>query len=249
EGLLNQVGSQLEVSVYLKPGVAAETLRADVEKLPQVATVEVVSKEQAWSALLSDLNASEIQGVTQQLGGNPLVDELKVTVQAPVAVPRVAQQLSQLQGVDGVQYLDEALKHLEKLKQGLNWIGFIVTTILTVTAVSVITTTIRLIVTARRQEIEVMQLVGATTSWIFLPFVLQGIAFGLIGAFTAWSFISATQRFVYYLLVQQPNFLQFLINSLQLSLREQILLPLILLGFGALVGVVGSLLAVRRFVS
>jgi len=244
EGLLNQVGSQVEVAVYLQPGVSATPLRPQVANLPQVAEVEVISKDQAWTELLADLGA---EATAQDLGGNPLVDELKVRAENPAVVPKLAEQLMQMPGVDSVQYLEESLKHLEKLSQGLSWIGFVVTTVLTVTALSVITTTIRLIVMARRCEIEVMQLVGATTTWIYLPFVLQGVVFGLIGAAIAWSFIAATQRFAHHLLAQQPNFMRSLANGLQLSVLELLLVPLILLSFGALVGLVGSLLAVRRF--
>jgi len=244
EGLLDQVGSQVEVSVYLQPGIPAAPLRQQVANLPQVAEVEVVSKDQAWAELLADLGA---EATTQDLGGNPLVDELKVRAHNPELVPKLAEKIMQMPGVGSVQYLDEALKHLEKLSQGLSWIGVTVTIVLTVTALSVITTTIRLIVMARRYEIEVMQLVGATTTWIYLPFVLQGVAFGLIGGAIAWSFIAATQRFAHHLLLQQPNFMQLLANGLRLSLLELLMVPLILLSFGALVGLVGSLLAVRRF--
>lgn len=247
EGLLNQVGSQLEVSVYLEPGAPAEPLRSSVAELPQVERVEIISKDQAWTELLADLGTAEMVDVTQDMGGNPLVDELKVKAKTAIAVPPLAQRLTQMPGVDGVQYLDEALKHLENLSQGLSWVGLMVTTVLTVTAISVITTTIRLIVMARRHEIQVMQLVGATTSWIYLPFILQGMAFGLIGAAIAWSFIAATQRFLSHLLAQQPNFLQFLANGLQPSALELVLLPLSLLSFGSLVGLIGSLLAVHRF--
>ncbi len=247
EGLLDQVGSQLEVSVYLEPGVGAESLRPGVAGLPQVDQVEVISKDRAWSELLADLGSAEMVDVSEELGGNPLVDELKVKARTAAEVPKLAQQLSQLPGVEGVQYLDEALKHLESLSQGLRWVGLTVTSVLTVTAISVITTTIRLIVMARRHEIEVMQLVGATTSWIYFPFVCQGIVFGLLGAAIAWSFIATTQRFLAHLLAQQPNFLQFLTNDLQPNVLELMLLPLSLLSFGSLVGLVGSLLAVRRF--
>lgn len=57
----------------------------------------------------------------------------------------------------------------------------------------------------------------------------------------------ATQQFVHHLLAQQPNFMRVLADGLQLSVLELLLVPLILLGFGALVGLVGSLLAERRF--
>ncbi len=117
---------------------------------------------------------------------------------------------------------------------------------LTLTAIAVTTTTIRLIAIARRQEIEIMQLVGATRTWIYLPFILQGISFGLLGGALAWSFISLTQQFLNRLLINQPDFIQFLRHGLQLTISQTLLLPLILLGFGATVGLMGSLFAVRK---
>lgn len=247
DSLLNRVGGQLEVSVFVQPAAETAQIQNQVANLPEVNGVEVVSKQQAWQELLKDLGAANIADSTKALEGNPLVDELKVRAESSSQVAQLAKRLAKIPGVDGVQYINEALQHLEALNRGLKQISLVIIAILTITAIAVITTTIRLIVTARHRDIEVMQLVGATTTWIYLPFVLQGLVFGLVGAAIAWSFIGAIQLFVHQLLAQQPNLLQFLASGLQLSLPELILLPLILLGFGSLVGLVGSLFAVRRF--
>jgi len=246
EGLLNQFGSQLEVSVYLDTGVQAETLKPIVAAMPGVADTQTVSKEAAWLALVKDLGVSDINGATRQLDGNPLVDQLKVKARSSQDVPLVAQRLAKVEGVDEVQYVDEAVQRVGQLNRGLSWGSFTVTTLLTLTAIAVITTTIRLIVMARKREIEVMQLVGATAIWIYLPFILQGITFGVAGAVLSWGLISSIQHFLNNLLSQQPEFVQFLANGVQISPLRVILLPLILLGFGSSVGVLGSLFAVRR---
>ncbi|GAB1540016.1 permease-like cell division protein FtsX [Scytonema sp. NUACC21] len=247
EQLLNQFGSQLEVSVYLDPGARVEMIEPLVAKMPEVASIQTITKEQAWTKLVQELGISDIDGATQQLGDNPLVDELKVKAQNSSVVPTLATQLAKLQGVDAVQYVDEALKRIAQLHQGLNWVSLIITTILTLTAVAVTSTTIRLIVIARRREIEIMQLVGATSAWIYLPFILQGIIFGVLGGAMAWGFISCLQQFFGKWLANQPEFIQFLTNGLQLTALQTLLLPLILLSFGAVVGLLGSLFAVRRF--
>ena len=246
EELLHDFGSQLEVSVYLEPGVAADSLEASVQSLPNVTGVTIISKQQAWETLVREMGISDIAGATEQLDGNPLVDELKVKATDSDAVAGLAAQLAVLDGVEEVSYVDEAVKRIAQLNQGLNWISIAVTSVLTVTAIAVITTTIRLIVMARRREIEVMQLVGATNLWIYFPFILQGIAFGIAGAAIAWGLIFGLQLFLQQLIAQQPDFIQFLANDLQLAPRKAILLPLILLGLGSSVGIMGSLLAVRR---
>jgi len=247
EGLLNQFGSQVEVSVYLDPGAQVEKVKSVVGKLPQVTQVETISKEQAWASLVQELGISDIAAATEQLEGNPLVDELKVKARHSKDVPILAQQLAQLPGVDEVQYMDEVLKRMQQLNQGLGWVSLTITTVLSLTAVAVITTTIRLIVMARRREIEIMQLVGATTAWIYLPFILQGIAFGVVGAAIAWVLITSLQQFLANLLATGPDFIQFIAVGTQPTPIQLLLLPLLLLSLGSSVGLMGSLFAVRRF--
>ncbi|MFM7529767.1 MAG: cell division protein FtsX [Nodosilinea sp.] len=247
ERLLNQFGSQLEVSAYLQTGFQAADLQAAVQGIPDVVGVTAVSKEEAWAALVKDLGVSDIEGATAQLKGNPLVDELKVKARHADAVPAIAEQLEQLEGVDEVRYIDEAVVRLAQLNTGLRWASLFVIAVLTLTATAVISTTIRLIVLARRREIEVMQLVGATQIWIYLPFILQGAVFGIAGATLAWGLLMAIQKFIAELAAQQPDFIQFLAQGLALSPQQLILLPAALIGLGTLVGLMGSLLAVRRF--
>jgi cell division transport system permease protein len=247
ERLLNQFGSQLEVSAYLESGFQASDLKPVVEAFPDVVGVTPVTKEAAWASLVLDLGMSEIDGATAQLKGNPLVDELKVKARDSEAVPAIAAQLQQLNGIDEVRYVDEAVTRLAQLNNGLKWTSLFVITILTMTATAVITTTIRLIVLARKREIEVMQLVGATRIWIYLPFILQGAVFGLAGATVAWGLLLAIQRFLTELAAQQADFIQFVVQGLRLTPQQLILLPAALLGLGTLVGLIGSLLAVRKF--
>jgi len=249
EGLLNQFGSQVEVSVYLDPGAQREKVKQVVEKLPEVTQVTIISKEQAWKTLLGQMGVSNIAGATEQLEDNPLVDELKVKAKNAKDVPILAQKLRKLPGIDDVQYLDEVLKRMQQLSQGLSWVSLTITTVLTLTAVAVITTTMRLIVMARRREIEIMQLVGATTAWIYLPFILQGIAFGVVGAAIAWILISSVGQFLANLLVTAPDFIKFLTVGSQPNFIQIFLLPLSLLSLGASVGLIGSLFAVHRFAS
>jgi cell division transport system permease protein len=245
QGVLNQFGSQLEVSVYLDTGIQAADLRPVVAALPDVAEVTAIPKEAAWTHLLQDLGTSDIQGATRQLEGNPLVDELKIKVKMATAVPGVAKRLAQLAGVDEVQYVDEAVQRVSQLTRGLNGVSLTAISLLTLTAIAVITTTIRLIVIARRREIEVMQLVGATRGLIYLPFILQGLTFGLTGATLAWGLLTSVQHFLQQVLRQQPEFVQFLTEGGSVH-AVPFLLPMILLGFGGTVGLLGSLFAVRR---
>ncbi len=247
-GLLNQAGSQLEISVYLKPNIAGNTLQQQLQQFPNVTSVSLVPRDEAWKQLISELGATDLQGATDALGLNPLVDELKIQSKGVSEMPKLAQMLTNFPEVDHVSYLNEVMQNLVQLNRGLGQMGWAVIGLLTLTALAVINTTIRLIVIARHQEIEVMQLVGATTTWIYLPFLLQGVFFGLIGGSAAIGLMAGAKQFMQQLLRQQPEFLQTLAQDLQLSPTQSITLPLTLLIFGSFIGLMGSFLAVRRFI-
>ena len=247
EKLLYQFGNQLEISVYMEPSANANMILPSVAKMPDVAEVKVINKDKAWTSLVQELGISDIEAATEQLNGNPLVDEIKVKVLNSDVLPNLTTELAKLQGVDTVKYVDEAFRRITQLHQGLHWVSLFVTIFLTLTAIAVINTTIRLIVTARSQEIEIMQLVGATYAWIYLPFIFQGMAFGILGGTIAWCSIGFFQYLMAKLASQQPEFIQFLANNLQFSTFQTLLLPVLLLSFGTVVGLMGSLFAVRRF--
>lgn len=247
EGLLNQFGSQLVISTYLESGVDASSLTAQVTRLPGVVTVESVTKEEAWAELTEDLGLSDVSNASAQLKGNPLVDELKVKARDAQQVPQLAQTLKAMNGVDDVLYVSEVIKQLRELNEGLRWVSVTVVGLLSMTAIAVVTTTISLIAIARRHEIEVMQLVGATRSWIYMPFLIQGTIFGIAGAGGSWGLMLAVQKGLQSLSnSQQPAFIEFLVNGLQLSTHQGFLLPLSLLGLGTGIGLVGSVIAVKK---
>lgn len=247
EGLLNQFGSQLVISTYLDSGVDAGSLIGKVERLPGVVTVESVSKEQAWSQLTADLGLSDITNAASQLKGNPLVDELKVKARDAEQVPQLATTLKNMPGVDDVLYVSEVIQQLRDINSGLRWVSLSIVSLLSMTAIAVVTTTIRLIAIARRQEIEVMQLVGATRSWIYMPFLLQGAAFGVVGAGSSWGLLLGVQQGLRSLAnSNQPAFIEFLVNGLRLTPQQWILLPVALGLLGTSLGLLGSVLAVKK---
>jgi cell division transport system permease protein len=247
--LIGQFGSQLEVTAFLNPGVEAQSLIPFVKPFAEVTAIEQVTKEQAWADLSQELKLPDLPTVTTQLNGNPLVDELRVKARSLQDVPTLVKKLQGLRGIETVQYWPEVLQRLDQLSRSLRWLGFVVISLLTLAAIAVITTTIRLIITAHRREIEIMQLVGATSIWIWLPFILQGLLFGTVGGGLAWVLMVVVQQSLSGLLMQQPDFIQFLGSGLQIDAAELLILPLILLSFGGFVGLLGSLFAVRQVVS
>jgi len=247
ENVLGQLGSQLEISVYLDENTVGESMQSRLLLVDGVASAKLIAKEDAWENLIKDLGATDLSQATQQLGGNPLVDEFKVRAVASDRVPDVAKRIAGLKGINEVWYTNEVVERIGQLRQALSNSSVAIVAIFTVIAIAVITTTIRLIVLARRREIEVMQLVGATAVWIYFPFVLQGIFFGITGAATAYVMLMLSLNLLGDAIVNQPELIKSLTLGLTTDLRVQFLLPMVLGIFGSIIGVLGSLLAVRRF--
>ncbi len=245
EGLMNQFGNQLEVSVYLDTGVDGQTLKPVIQAFPEVSGVQALTKEQAWESLLKDLGDANLQDSLKNLGGNPLVDELRVKATNSQSVGPLAEKLRKIKGINSVQYVSEAVQRIAQLNRGLRLTGFAITGFLTLSAIAVITTTIRLIALARSDELEIMRLVGATRAWIYLPFLFQGVLFGGIGAWLAWLLIQLLQKSLVNLLKGQPELIQAITLSSSANWQQQLALPLILMGCGGLIGTIGSVLAVR----
>jgi cell division transport system permease protein len=235
DGALAKLGSQLEISVYLQPEVRASDFAPKLRSLPDVLQVQSIPKEVAWETLQKELG---VQGdLSESLGGNPLVDTLRVQVARPQVVAQIAQQIQSFQGVESVNYGSEAAERLGSLQKALGWGALVLISVLGISTIAVITTTIRLIVLSRRKEIEVLQLVGATPLRIAVPFLLEGFILGVVGTGCAWGLLLVTGSFFEQ---KRQEFLPFLTSE-----PTQLPLALILVSTGTGLGVIGSFLAVR----
>jgi len=247
ESLLGQMGNQLEISAYVIGD--GRSLSNQIQNLNGVTSARFISKEEAWESLVKELGKVELGTATQQLGGNPLLDEYKIRTTDPSRVRDVAKELKSIKGIQEVWYTSEVVDRVGQLRKGLTQAGLLVVGMLTTVAIAVINTTIRLIVTARRREIEIMQLVGATSTWIYFPFVLQGIFFGLAGAAIAYILQRISIGLIADIWVNQPELIRSLADGLGADWRSYLILPFSLVGFGVTLGISGSLLAVRKFSS
>jgi len=247
--LLADLGNQLEISVYLQEGTAPQKMQAVLSAVAGVADASIIPKDQAWQALLAEMGKSGIDQVTELLGTNPLADEIKLRVYPNADIAAITSQIKDISGVEEVWYTSAITQGLQQLRLAISLGSSALVGICVLVAVSVISTTIRLIISARKTEIEVLQLVGATKRWITLPFLFQGIAYGTLGAAIAyvilWSMISSLALVV----DSQPELVQALLGRIWQDWRCYAILPLTLISFGTGVGLFSSWLAVRRLSS
>ena len=184
-GVGTQLLDQIEISAYFAPD-ATQTQIGAVRRLltedPRVASVTFVPKKDGL-AELRDRMKGEID--SSLLTENPLPDKLRIKVRDPENVPAVAASTRRLSGVANVVYGQAIVARLLHLGDVLRRVGLIVIAVFLGVAGVIISNTIRLTVYARRREIGIMQLVGATNTYIRLPFICEGLLDGVLGALLA----------------------------------------------------------------
>lgn len=190
---LQQVEERVEVVAYLADDLDADqlaALQAEVRAFPEVADVRFVSKFEAMRNAVREL--TEFREVFSDLEVNPLPASLEVRLRpefrGPDAVARVAEQLDLYPFVEDVRYGRDWVEKLDRLRRIAGAVASILGTAFALVAVIIIGTTIRIAVFSRRDEIQIMQLVGASDALIRRPFLLEGLLTGLAGGLLALGF-------------------------------------------------------------
>jgi len=187
---------RVRIIVYLKGEPAAtetDALVDRVQAMPGVAAVRYVSKGEALGTLKQVLGKDA--SVAEQLPMNPLPASLEVTLTAEGATPEGARGLiARLSGLSEADEVGGGVDWIDRLAHGqrlLEVIGLGVGAVLALAAILTVTTATTLVLHLRRQELEVMRLVGAPELVVRLPMLLQGMLQGLLGAVMAiWVLIA-----------------------------------------------------------
>ena len=186
---------RVRVIVYLKREPAPTDVQALVERvqaMPGVATVRFVSKSEALGTLKQVLGKDA--SVAEQLPTNPLPSSLEVTLTEDGATPDGARALiARLSALSEADDIGGGIDWIERLARGqrlLEVIGLSVGAVLALAAILTVTTATTLVLHLRRQELEIMRLVGAPELVVRMPLLLQGMLQGLLGAVMAiWALI------------------------------------------------------------
>ena len=184
---LGSLKEEIKVVVYLRdsasPGEIAQ-LRSDLSRDPAVAAVEFVSREQALAAFRTQFPSEE--RLLNGLGDNPFPASLVVKVspayRSSEQVGTLVQKLKALAEVDEVLYSQDWIDNLTVAVRYLRVLGMGIGVVLAASMVTILANTIKLTLYARREEIEILKLIGATTGFIKMPFVLEGALLGGAGA-------------------------------------------------------------------
>jgi len=248
-GAANDVRQRVLVDVYLKRGATArdaERVRAMLLDTPNVKRVEFISKEQAYEQQRKkDPEAFDL------LGSNPLPDTFRVTPENPDTVLEIKSDLAPVAAGGGRTPVDQSIDEVRdrredttKILQVTRFVKLMAGTLgalLIAASIFLIANTIRLSLYARRREVEVMKLVGATDWFIRWPFVIEGVIVGALGTLLAILLLAVGKIAIIdpladdFALIAAPETLPFAA------------LVAVMLGAGIAISAIGSGLSLRRF--
>jgi len=235
-----------QVRVFLNDTVLpteVNDLRGQLDKMSEVKSIRYLNKD---DALVEAKKQFKDKAIFQNLPDNPFPAELRVTLKDPSKAQSVALRMRDQKGVqpgpDGTTYGGELAKTVVTTAR---WVGIMMIVgigFFVVAAIFLVRNTIRLSIFARRREIEVMKLVGASNSFVRWPFMIEGLLCGLIAAFTALVLVIGAKSVTVTLLEKLLKR-----HELHTGGPSNFVIAVGLLGLGAALGSLGSGLSVRKY--
>lgn len=245
--LTHHWGRGVQIIVYLKaeaPPVRVSALTRLLKERPEVSSVNWISPKEAHARLRASLGQHKGVLDSVELGFLPASLEIAMRQDQPDRARALVSLLSASSLVEEVDYMGDWARRLETLVTLIRALGLGLAFIISLACLYIVGSTIRLGVHARKEEIEIMRLVGATNTFIRAPFMIEGALQGLVGALLAWGLLYLIYIFGAPKLEAQ---LSFIFNQIQVGfLPPKILLAG--LASGTLLGLLGSRLALGRYI-
>ncbi|WP_374016203.1 permease-like cell division protein FtsX [Paenibacillus thiaminolyticus] len=250
--ITNNIDNQVQIRVFLQLDVTPEEtklLETDIGNMSEVSKVVFISKKEGMNLLEQQMGEDGkelLAGYNDET--NPLPDSFTVDVYEPDHVPIVAKKITMLNETNSakpiwkVQYGKGTVETLFKVTSTIRNFGLLVVAGLAVTAMFLISNTIKVTIMARQREIGIMKLVGATNSFIRGPFFVEGALLGIIGSVV-------TIALLFYGYQQLTTHFEFGLMIIKLVPLSDIWLLVggTLLGLGVVIGVWGSTISIRKF--
>ena len=243
--LIEQVETKFGITAYLKENLNKQDidkLQYDIKQIKSVEEVTYISKEQALKNFSEE---NEEQGLFEMFSeDNPLPASLEITVNDIAKQQEIVNQLKQMQGIDETIYFKDETASFMKIGNTIDYICLGILIILVVVGLMLMSNTIKLTVYVRRREINIMKYVGATNGFIQIPFLIEGMLIGLLGAMVSVAMITLSYDWV----LKKFNEMTGVLSGFSLAPAKQImetLVPMyIILGVG--IGFIGSAFAIHK---
>ncbi len=247
---LNKVADSIEEDVEIRVHIDIAATKEDqavleeqIKSLSKVESVTFSPKEKELDSLIASLGEEgEVFNLFEQ--DNPLNDVFIVKAKNPTDTMNVAKQIDEFEYTTKVKYGQGSVEKLFSFLSVSRNVGLVLIVGLLFTAMFLISNTIKITIIARKREIEIMRLVGATNSFIRWPFFLEGLMLGVLGSAIPIAMISVlySKAHDYIAPRLEGNFIQILdVNPFIFQVAG------ILVIMGAFIGIWGSLMSVRKF--
>jgi cell division transport system permease protein len=236
---------KVEVSAFLRDDIAdgeLTALQTDLADMPEVQNFTYVSKSQAFEDFKNQFR--DEPSLWQALEPDDLPASLRIKLVDAAQAEEVAQRIQGAPGIDEVNFGGDIIRRLVQINTLLRAVTLGMSAVLMVAAAALIANTIRLAIYARREEISIMKLVGATNWFIRIPFMFEGVFAALTGALLSSLVVFGANELFF---SNMGDVLMFLGPIFRFSGWEIAKVLIILIGGGVAVGLFGSALALRRF--
>ncbi len=255
DSLMSSVEDEVTITAYVADDASDEDIQqvmTEISSLDDVASVSYTTKEEALENFTNSMTSNP--DIIEQLDGtNPLPASIDIELKEPQMVEDVAAILesnSTYQEIcdnpedvgESIKYGQETVERLFSLTNTLRYVGIVFIILLIFIALVFINNTIRLAILARRREIAIMRLVGASNGFIRGPFLMEGALHALIGSLLA---VLAIQLMRMFAIPQLSNAIQFL--NFDIGGTAYILIYIGLVVLGIVIGLIGSAFAMRRY--
>ncbi len=238
-------GRSLTMSIYFKgepERAVIENIKKELLQYP-VSITDFISKDDALKSLRKQLG--EKAGLLDGLGENPLPASLEIILSRDVSgdsLPyELKTRLERIHGIDEVQYSQEWVEKFQAIMGAVKIIGLVFGGLLFLAALFIITNTVKLTIYSRKDEIEILKLVGATNRFVKIPFLIEGSIQGFLGGSVALIVL-----FLVYVAIITKVDLSIGFASLDIIfLSPQFILLLLLMS--SIIGFIGSTVSLGRF--
>jgi len=227
---INEIGNVLEISVYLHPNADAQTVANKINRMPHVQRINIIKKEDAWADLKRQMTLPDIN--------NPLPDTLHVKIDNPQNVDQAVKRIKNLKQVEDVQYAQDLAKKMKTVNDISHAATIIVLLVLGGLTLFIISNTIQLVIQSRKQEIEIMRLMGVSNWYIKAPYIIQGAFYGFCGAILALIPLNILQSYL-------NKMLTFFGISNPAMATNIVILSLLIMGI--VFGAGGSMISVKKY--
>lgn len=243
DGFTRNVETNLKIratidSLQTKEGIDA--LEKKIGQIEGVQKIDFSSKEEEINKLIEDSGSV----FSRYRSNNPMPNVFIVEVKSAADIPIVTQKLEGLDGIDSAEYGGKSIENMINVFSMIRYGGAVFTLILGVLAIFLISNTIKMAIHSRNKEISIMRNVGASNWYIRMPFMFEGMFIGILGSILPILLIVFGYRFLYKFLGEHFISSMFI---LQKPMPFVLQVSSLLAGSGALVGVIGSFLAVSKY--